>query len=208
MPIFPLVHDIFISLCIVTQCLLFLLMSWCIVCLLDTLKTHRWQSTLSGVNSKFRWSWYWLCFHPECLVHICGPYSLLYLVPSPFLLHVQMSVGTHCACRLVECTHKVNVHNPLPVFSVTYVPIPLMLTFTNANPNTDAQICRCIAISATSQRFDWRFADSSAAWAKLGLALDLGSISQGWFPYRCLTFTWLWRISLIFIYLLGYLVDY
>lgn len=102
---FSLVADIFISLGIVTQCPLFLLMSSCIVRLLPViLKTHRWQSTLSGVNSKFRSCWYGYAFHPECPLHICGPYSLLYMVPSPAL--PQMPIGRHCACQLLEYTES------------------------------------------------------------------------------------------------------
>ena len=99
---FSLVADIFISLRTVTQCPLFLLMSSCIVCLLPLiLKTHRWQSTLSGVNSKFRSSWYGYA----STLNVSPPYlwsilSLLYLVPSLSL--PQMSVGTHCACRLLR----------------------------------------------------------------------------------------------------------
>lgn len=38
-----------------------------------------------------------------------------------------------------------------------------MLTFTNANPITDAQICQSKAISATSKGFDWRSVDPSTA---------------------------------------------
>lgn len=117
---------------------------------------------------------------------------LLYLVPSPPLPSPplpQMSVGRHCACRLLEYTESGSLESTACPFSVIFVPIPFMLTFTNANPVTDAQICQSKAISATSQGFEWRSVDPSTA-LKLCLAFYMGPISQSWLWHTCLTFTW------------------
>lgn len=120
----------------------------------------------------------WLCFHPECPLHICGPYSLLYMVPSPAL--PQMPVGRHCACQLLEYTESGSSESTDCPFSVIFVPIPFMLTFTNANPITDAQICQSKAISATSKGFDLKVCGSFHSLKKLCLAFYLGPISQSW----------------------------
>lgn len=80
-------------------------------------------------------------------------------------------------------------------FSVIFVPIPFMLTFTNANPITDAQICQSKAISATSKGFDLKVCGSFHSLKKLCLAFYLGPISQSWLWYRCLTFTWFYMLK-------------
>lgn len=180
-----LVTDIFISRSIITQCPLFLLMSWCIVCLLPViLKTHRWQSTLSGVNRTFRSCWY--------------GYALTLNV-SPISVVLQALFCTHPFpppddCRDTHCMQTVKMDTqsgssesiacplcavciPCPFVCYLYQ-IPFMITRTNANPMTDAPACCSEAVGAPEQRLDW---------AKLCLALDLG---PSWFLYRRLTFTW------------------
>lgn len=125
-------------LCIVTGCPLFLLMFLFIVCLLSViLKTHRWQSTLRGVNRTFRSSWYG-CASTLNVVH-----TLASLAPS----HSHMSVGTHAACRLY-------LWNPLPVRSCLFV---FLIALTNTNPSWGCQ----------SMLLEGRFVDSSTASEKL-----------------------------------------
>lgn len=111
-------------------------MSSCIVCLPPLiLKTHRWQSTLSGVNRKFRSSWYGYAstLNVLSISVVYTPWFIWCPAPNP-----QTSEGTYSACRLFEWTFRIHC---LSFLCVLLYPISLIITFTNGNPVTDAPTC-------------------------------------------------------------------